>query len=70
MGGGAIPGGAQAGGTEQAALDDVDAAFHEREFRRLLAMLERERDASRLSEMSSVRPALDDLLIRVRLRGP
>jgi hypothetical protein len=54
-------------GTERVTLEGADLAFHEREFRRLLAELEAARDTSRLPEMPSAHPALHDLLIRLRL---
>ena len=40
----------------------ADLAFHEREFRRLLADLEAARDIGLLPDMPSARPALHDLL--------
>lgn len=53
-------------GAERAELDDADLPFHEQEYGRLLAELEQARDASSLPEAPSARPALHDLLLRVR----
>lgn len=53
-------------GKEQATLDDADASFHEREYTRLLALLESARDKSHLPETTRCKPALNDLLLRVR----
>lgn len=53
-------------GEEHSTLDDVDNAFHEREFERLMAALEAARDVSHLPDLSSARPALHDLLLRLR----
>jgi predicted nucleotidyltransferase len=54
-------------GHEQIRLDDGDADFHEREFARLTGELERARQESSLPEAPSARPALNDLLLRLRL---
>jgi predicted nucleotidyltransferase len=54
-------------GAEQSALEGTDLAFHEGEFHRLLATLEEARDTTSLPELPSARPALHDLLLRVRL---
>lgn len=56
-------------GPEQSALADADADFHRREYDRLRAELEEAHRASRLPEVPSVRPALNDLLVRLRLGG-
>ena len=53
-------------GPERATLDGADLAFHEREYRRLVAELEQARDASFLPEVPSAQPALHDLLLRLR----
>jgi hypothetical protein len=53
-------------GPERAELDDADLALHEHEYGRLLAELEQARDASGLPEVPSARPALHDLLLRLR----
>jgi predicted nucleotidyltransferase len=57
------------GGTEKATLPETDHAFHETEFQRLVALLQASADATRLPEVPATRPALHDLLVRVRLRG-
>ena len=54
-------------GAEQTTLEGADLAFHEGEFRRLLATLEAARDTTHLPDLPSARPALHDLLLRVRL---
>jgi uncharacterized protein len=53
-------------GPEKGTLDDADTTFHEREYERLLAALEAARDESNLLENPSAKPALNDLLLRVR----
>jgi uncharacterized protein len=54
-------------GPEQSALNDSDFGFHEREYERLRGDLEASYQASRLPEAPSARPALNDLLVRLRL---
>ncbi len=56
-------------GPEKSALDDADVTFHRREYERLVAELEVAHQSSSLPEAPSARPALNDLLIRMRL-GP
>ncbi len=56
-------------GPEQSFLDDADEEFHHREYERLVTELEATYQASRLPEGPSARPALNDLLVRLRL-GP
>ncbi len=56
-------------GPEQSDLEDADVAFHRREYERLVAALEDVQRASRLPEGPDARPALNDLLVRLRL-GP
>ena len=56
-------------GPEKGTLDDADIAFHEAEYNRLRAELEAAGAASQLAEEPSARPALNDLLVRLRLRG-
>jgi predicted nucleotidyltransferase len=56
-------------GAEKSVLPEADLAFHEREFHRLVAELEEAAETSRLPEAPTARPALHDLLVRVRLRG-
>jgi predicted nucleotidyltransferase len=57
-------------GAEKGVLPAADLAFHEAEYLRLVALLEESARTSRLPEEPSARPALNDLLIRLRLRGP
>jgi len=54
-------------GGEGGVLSDTDLEFHRGEFERLTAELEAGRDASALPEDPSAQPALNDLLIRLRL---
>ena len=54
-------------GPERSVLDDGDLAFHEREYHRLRAELEAAHQASTLPEAATSRPALNDLLVRLRL---
>ncbi|MHC5544566.1 nucleotidyltransferase domain-containing protein, partial [Singulisphaera rosea] len=56
-------------GPEASTLTRDDLAFHRGEFERLRAELEAAYQASTLPESPSGRPALNDLLIRLRL-GP
>ena len=53
-------------GEEKQTLENVDLAFHEREFRRLVADLELSRDATFLPEKPSCQSALNDLLLSLR----
>lgn len=57
-------------GPEKSKLEDADVAFHESEYQRLRAELQSAHDASKLPELPSdqTRAALDDLLVRVRLK--
>src|SRR5262245_30142544 len=55
-------------GAERSTLDDADVSFHERECSRLREQLEEAAAASSLPEAATARPALHDLLIRLRLR--
>jgi predicted nucleotidyltransferase len=54
-------------GPEQSTLRDDDFAFHEAEYVRLRAALEESYGRSTLPEGPSARPALNDLLVRLRL---
>jgi predicted nucleotidyltransferase len=54
-------------GPERATLDDADVDFYRAEYERLRALLEESYRSSTLPEAPSARPALDDLLIRLRL---
>jgi len=56
-------------GPEQSVLDDSDLAFHQREYERLRGELEASCQASRLPDGPSARPALNDLLVRLRMRS-
>ena len=58
-------------GPEKSKLEDADIAFHESEYHRLREELQAAHDASRLPELPSdeTRAALNDLLVRVRLKG-
>ena len=55
-------------GPESSALGEADVASHRREYERLRAELEAAHQASTLAEGPSARPALDDLLVRLRMR--
>jgi len=54
-------------GPERATLDDADMAFHRGEYARLSALLREAAAESPLPEDANVWPALDDLLVRLRL---
>jgi predicted nucleotidyltransferase len=54
-------------GPEQSALDEGDVTFHRSEYQRLVAELEAAYRASALPESPSARPALNDLLVRLRM---
>ena len=54
-------------GPEQSVLDDTDLGFHQREYERLRSELEAAYQASSLPEGPSARPALNDLLVRLRM---
>src|SRR5262249_8461263 len=58
------------GGTEKGRLEQVDAAFYEREYQRLRAELEQAYQESKLPEAPLGTAALDQLLIRTRLGQP
>lgn len=58
---------AKAAGREKETLADADVALHEREYRRLLCELEQAGRDSRLPEAPTARPALNDLLVRLRM---
>ncbi len=57
-------------GPEKSKLEDADIAFNESEYQRLRGELQLAHDASQLPELPSdeTRAALNDLLIRVRLK--
>jgi predicted nucleotidyltransferase len=54
-------------GPEQSVLDDSDVALHQRDYHRLRAELEASYQTGHLPEGPSARPALNDLLVRLRL---
>ncbi len=58
-------------GPEKSKLQDADIAFHESEYQRLRGELQAAHDASQLPEVPSgeTRAALNQLLVRIRLRG-
>ena len=58
-------------GPEKSKLDDADIAFHEKEYQRLRGELQSAHEASRLPELpgEGTRAALNDLLVRVRLKN-
>lgn len=55
-------------GTEKGTLDQADLSFHEQEYERLRTELEEAFEQSTLPEQPSGAAALNDLLVRVRLR--
>jgi predicted nucleotidyltransferase len=55
-------------GTERGTLDQADLEFHEAEYERLRGELEQAYEGSRLPEMPSGAAALNELLVRLRLR--
>jgi uncharacterized protein len=56
-------------GPEQSILGDSELRFHRQQYERLRAELEASHLASRLPEAPSARPALNDLLVRLRLQS-
>jgi uncharacterized protein len=57
------------GGPEQGTLSDRDFTFYEQEYHRLVGALEEAEHATHLPEAAAGRPALHDLLIRLRLKS-
>jgi uncharacterized protein len=55
------------GGTEKGRLEKADLGFHQREFERVRAELEKAYQESKLSEAPSGAAALHELLVRIRL---
>jgi uncharacterized protein len=53
-------------GPEKGTLEERDFALHEREYARLVEQLKQESQTSALPEVSRARPALNDLLLRLR----
>jgi predicted nucleotidyltransferase len=58
---------AKLGGPEKGTLEDADVEIHRREYERLRAVLQAAFEASPLPEGPTARPALDALLVRLRL---
>ncbi len=56
-------------GPEKGSLNAADLRFHEAEYERLTKELESAHEQSILPEVPSARPALNDLLVRLRLRN-
>ena len=56
-------------GPEKGALSEADEAFHRGEYERLLRELEEAAKASRLPEAAAVQAELNELLVRVRMKG-
>jgi hypothetical protein len=55
-------------GSEKGLLDAGEREFHRAEYSRLLAALEKAAEESQLPDEATARDALNDLLVRVRLR--
>ena len=55
-------------GPEMSVLDDGDMDFHRREYERLQGELEQAHSFSPLPDAPTARPALNDLLVRLRLQ--
>jgi uncharacterized protein len=55
-------------GTERQALDAAEVTTYEREYDRLRSSLEQEASRTSLPECATAKPALNDLLLRVRLK--
>jgi predicted nucleotidyltransferase len=53
-------------GREKAVLDNEDISFYENEYQRLLIILENAANESKLPDIPSAKPALHDLLVRIR----
>ena len=56
-------------GAERSRLDTPEVEFHQTEYERLVSQLEGEAAVSTLPEEAACRDALNDLLVRVRLRA-
>jgi len=54
---------------ERSRLDTPEVEFHQTEYERLVSQLEGEAAVSTLPEEAACRDALNDLLVRVRLRA-
>ncbi len=57
------------GGPEKGRLEEADLMFHAAEYERLRSVLQSAFEESRLPEVPNAAAALNDLLVRVRLRG-
>ncbi len=55
-------------GPEASVLGDSDVDFHQREYERLQGELDEAHTVSSLPEAPTARPALNDLLVRLRMR--
>lgn len=56
-------------GKEKQTLDAADMEFHKSEFERLIGLLKQAAETTSLPDSASGRPALDDLLKRLRLKS-
>lgn len=56
------------GGPEKGRLEQADLMFHQREYERLRTVLQQSYDDSQLPEVPSAGRALNDLLVRLRLK--
>jgi uncharacterized protein len=56
-------------GPEKSTINEADLEFHRQEYERLRAMLKTAEESSTLPESPQARPALNDLLIRLRCRS-
>ncbi len=57
------------GGPEKGCLEQADLEFHRQEYERLRGVLQQAHEDSRLPEVPSSAAALNDLLVRIRLRA-
>lgn len=57
------------GGPEKGKLDNTDLEFHTGEFEKLTVLLEEEMAITHLPESTTATPAVNDLLVRIRLAG-
>jgi hypothetical protein len=57
-------------GVEKEILPEVDWVFFETEYGRLTSQLEQAREDNHLPEQATAKPALNDLLLRLRLQTP
>lgn len=56
-------------GSEKATLESAEMTFYESEYQRLKSLLEEEAERTSLPEKATGQPALNDLLVRMRLAG-